>query len=236
MVLPLVPLYNANSMGALADVNSLLNLIASAVVQSAVCLFESLIRFLDVQKNRGFIMSKTTSARYFWSGLAILTIGLTFGHGAVAQTDRTKSQLDSLMIYQGHWSVRAAHPWSGAARGAIDQLESKCNRFTLYLACEQTVNGKPQSLIVYTVGTRSGLLHTRFISPNGLAGGRGELTIEGDRWTYLDKPPTGLSGPWSRVENVIVNRDRIRFKEYESVDEGKQWTLKNSGSEDRVHP
>jgi hypothetical protein len=152
--------------------------------------------------------------------------------GSAHQRDKA-TPFEPLKIYNGDWSVRASHPWSGAVPGAIDRLHSKCEHFTLYFACEQTVNGKPQALIVYTINTGPGQLYTRTIAPNGLAGGRGDLTIDGNHWTYLDKPAAGLAGPWSRVENTIVDRNHIRFEEYESTDEGKQWTLTNSGTEER---
>jgi hypothetical protein len=139
-----------------------------------------------------------------------------------------------LLVYRGTWRVTADHPWSGSAPGAVDRLRSDCKIFHAYFACEQSVNGKPLALIVYTAGDRAGEYHTRTIGPNGLAGGRGTMTIAGKRWTYLDKPAAGLSGPWSRVENVVVSRDRIRFEEYESADEGKTWRLTNQGVEDRI--
>lgn len=138
-----------------------------------------------------------------------------------------------LSIYNGEWSVRAAHPWSGAAPGTIDNLTSRCRLFTQYFACEQTVNGKTQGLIVYSPGERDGQLHTRFIAPNGLAGGRGDLTLAGTHWTYLDKPPAGLKGDWSRTENFILDHDHIRFEEYASSDLGKTWKQTNSGLETR---
>jgi hypothetical protein len=113
-------------------------------------------------------------------------------------------------------------------------LKSQCNSFALYFACEQTVNGKPQALIVYTVGEAPGRFNTRTIAPNGLAGARGELTINDNHWTYLDKPPANLKGPWSRVENTIVDSNHIRFEEYESIDEGKSWRQTNAGAEERI--
>lgn len=146
----------------------------------------------------------------------------------------SSDSLAKLAVYDGSWSVRAAHPWSGAPVGAIDRLESRCRRFTAFFACEQTVNGKPLTLIVFTAGDAPGRLHTRTIAPDGRASSRGDLTLEGRHWTYLDKPPAGLEGPWSRVENVIVDHDHIRFEEYESTDAGKTWTRVNNGTEDRV--
>jgi hypothetical protein len=153
---------------------------------------------------------------------------------AAARAPTEQDPFVRLRIYDGEWAVRATHPWSGAAAGAVDRLSSHCHRFTHYFACEQTINGQPTSLLVYTEGDAPGRLNTRMIAPNGLAGGRGDLTLAGSRWTYIDKPPASLSGNWSRTENVVVDRDHILFKEYESPDEGKTWRLTNSGSEERL--
>ncbi len=138
----------------------------------------------------------------------------------------------SLTLYDGEWEVRAEHPWSGAPPGAVDRLTSHCHRFTAYFACEQTINGKTASIIVYTLASDGGF-STRTIAPNGLAGGRGGLSLSGRRWTYLDKPPPPLTGNWSRVENVIVDHDHIHFAEFTSADEGKTWQPVNSGDEVR---
>jgi hypothetical protein len=139
-----------------------------------------------------------------------------------------------LAIYSGTWTIHAEHPWSGAAPGTTDHLVSHCQRFTLYFACEQTVNSKPQALLVYTASDTPGKLHSRLINPDGLAGGRGDLTLDGNHWTYLDKPPAPLKGNWSRTENFILDHDHIRFEEYESPDEGKTWTKTNAGTEERT--
>ena len=135
---------------------------------------------------------------------------------------------------QGSWTVRAEHPWGGGVAGSSDHLVSRCEHFDSYFACEQSVNGKVQSLLVYTATSVPGKLNCRTITPDGLAGGRGDLTLDGNRWTYLDKPPLNLKGNWSRTENFIQDRNHIRFEEYESADEGKTWTKTNSGTEERT--
>jgi hypothetical protein len=142
--------------------------------------------------------------------------------------------LEVLMLYRGDWRVTADHPWSGATPGSVDRLRSACTLFQAYLACEQSVNGKPLALIVFTVGDRPGEFYTRTIAPSGLAGARGSMTIEGNRLTFMDKPAAGLTGPWSRVENHIISRNEIRFAEYESTDEGRSWKRTNAGTELRI--
>jgi hypothetical protein len=153
---------------------------------------------------------------------------------AVPQGSSAPDHFAPLAIYSGTWTIDAEHPWSGAAAGTADHLLSHCTHFTAYFACEQTVNGSPASLIVYTSGDSVGHLHTRIINPQGLAGGRGDLRLDGNHWTYLDKPPATLKGNWSRTENYILDHDHIRFEEFESADEGKTWTKTNSGTETRV--
>lgn len=165
--------------------------------------------------------------------IAAASLSLCFT-AILAETPRAANPFAPLAIYNGDWLVRADHPWSGAATGAADRLSSRCSKFTLYFACEQTVNGEPKMLIVYTAGDRAGYLNTRSIAPNGLAGGRGDLVMEGKRWTYVDKPPAGLKGPWSRTINTIVDDDHIQFEEFESKDEGQTWVQTNQGTEERV--
>ena len=42
-----------------------------------------------------------------------------------------------LTVYSGTWTVEAEHPWSGGPPGTPDHLVSRCQRFTLYFACQQ---------------------------------------------------------------------------------------------------
>jgi hypothetical protein len=153
---------------------------------------------------------------------------------AEAQPPLTTEAFKRLEIYGGDWIVRADHPWSGAPAGSSDHLRSRCQRFSAYFACEQTVNQKPLALIVYTAAEAPNRFHTRTIATDGRAGGRGDLVLDGNRWTYLDKPPSGLKGPWSRTENIIRDQNHIRFVESESSDGGKTWHQTNAGLEVRV--
>jgi len=173
------------------------------------------------------------------SGLVACQLVLSLA--LLVSADRTKAEpmsptnaFQKLEIYGGDWSVRADHPWSGASAGSSDDLRSRCQRFSAYFACEQSVNGKPLALIVYTAGDAPNRFHTRTIATDGRAGGRGDLVLEGNRWTYLDKPPLGLKGAWSRTENIVRDGNHIRFVEYQSSNEGKTWVQTNAGVEVRM--
>jgi hypothetical protein len=167
--------------------------------------------------------------------VVLLTLGfLVLVNRAEAPPFPATDALKKLEIYGGDWTVRADHPWSGAPKGSSDHLLSRCQRFSAYFACEQTVNQKPTALIVYTAAETPNRLHTRTIAPDGRAGGRGDLVLEGNHRTYLDKPPTGLKGPWSRTENAILDKNHIRFVEYESSNEGMTWVQTNAGLEVRT--
>ena len=166
--------------------------------------------------------------------LLLLAFALTHPFSAQGATQPAPGPFAPLAIYNGTWTVKAEHPWSGGPAGTSDQLVSHCQRFSLYFACEQTVNGKTQSLLVYTATSSPGKLNCRTITPDGLAGGRGDVSLQGNHWTYLDKPPLNLKGNWSRVENLILDHNHIRFEEYESADEGKTWKQTNAGIEARV--
>ena len=165
----------------------------------------------------------------------LLGVGLLFSvNQAEAQPPLATDAFKKLEIYDGDWTVRADHPWSGAPSGNDDHLRSRCQRFSAYFACEQTVNQKPLALIVYTAADAPNRFHTRTIATDGRAGGRGDLVLDGNRWTYLDKPLSGLKGPWSRTENTIRDENHIRFVEYESSDAGKTWVQTNAGFEVRL--
>jgi hypothetical protein len=64
-----------------------------------------------------------------------------------------------LAVSGGPWTVKAEHPWGGPP-GTQDHLASHCGRFNSYFTCEQTVNGKPQGLLIYTAATFSRKLHS----------------------------------------------------------------------------
>jgi hypothetical protein len=165
---------------------------------------------------------------------AMIGVALCVSEAAQCAGDENSTNpLAALAVYGGNWKVRATHPWSGAARGAVDRLTSRCQMLSQYYVCEQTVNDKTLGLILYTIGKRYGELHSRFVAPDGEVAPLGDLTLRGNHWTYLDRPAGHRRGKWSRTENVVLNENRIVFEEYESSDQGQTWVKTNSGTEDR---
>src|ERR1035437_2329258 len=87
-----------------------------------------------------------------------------------------------IFLYQGTWQVPPGMPGTGA-----DTIANQCREFTEYFACQQTVNGKVGALVVYVYGGTTGHYNSQAILPKGFATGRGDLLIEGERWTFPGK-------------------------------------------------
>jgi len=134
---------------------------------------------------------------------------------------------ESLWLYQGTWQVNKA----GAAP---DKLQNDCAEIGHFFLCQQTVNGKVGALIVFTPAETAGHYYTQAIMADGKASGRrGDLEIQGDRWTYPSKEEAGGKTKYYRVVNVFSGKDRIHFEQGESTD-GKTWTVNASGDEVRT--
>jgi hypothetical protein len=92
------------------------------------------------------------------------------------------------------------------------------------------VDGKVAALLTFIQGESKGRYYTQPILPDGHAAGRGELEIEGDRWTYPSKEDENGKTKYYRITNVFSGKDRIHFERSESMD-GKTWKVLASGDE-----
>jgi hypothetical protein len=135
-----------------------------------------------------------------------------------------------LWLYQGSWVVTPKNLAPGAPP---DQLTNDCSLTGKYFACQQTVNGKIAALVVFIPADTPGHYFTNALLPQGNAGGRGELEISGDNWTYSGKSEEGGKTSYHRTRNTFTGKDRIHFEVGESVD-GVNWTVTLSGDEVRV--
>jgi len=135
----------------------------------------------------------------------------------------------SLWLYQGSWIVTPKNIAPGAKP---DQLTDDCALVGKYFACQQTVNGKIGALIVFVPADAPGHYFTNAVVPEGYAGGRGELEISGDRWTYSNKSEEDGKTSYHRTRNIFTGKDHIHYEQGESAD-GVNWTATNSGDEAR---
>lgn len=141
------------------------------------------------------------------------------------------SGFEPLWNYQGTWEATMAAP---GAKPASNKVQNDCVEFTQYFICQQTVDGKVVALLTFTPAATKGHFYTDPVFPDGRAAGRGELEIEGDRWTYPSKEERDGKTKFYRIVNVFSGKDRIHFERSESDDDGKTWRVLATGDESRL--
>ncbi len=135
-----------------------------------------------------------------------------------------------LWLYEGSWKATR-----GDAQGkpVATEIANDCARVGRFFACQQTVDGKAGPMIVFLPADKPGDYYTQSVMTDGLAGGRGELHIEGDRWTFLGKSEKDGKLTYYRTTNVFTGTDHIHYEQAESSD-GKTWTVTGGGDEIRT--
>src|SRR5579872_7127613 len=133
-------------------------------------------------------------------------------------------------LYQGIWSATRTGPRSETT---TSRIANDCAMVGRFFACQQTVNGKPGAMIIFVPAAAPGDYYTQAVVQEGLATGRGELHIEGDRWTYSSKAQRDGKTVYHQTTNVFTGRNHIHFEQLESPD-GKKWTVTMSGEEVRI--
>ena len=135
-----------------------------------------------------------------------------------------------LRLYDGRWTLTMRDGTTG--KTTTDTLVNACSLLKPYFVCQQTVNGKVGALVVFIPAETAGHYYTQNVLPEGWAAGRGELTIEGTRWTYLGKNEENGETTWYRTTNDFTGTDRIHFESTQSTDNQK-WSVTRSGDEVR---
>jgi hypothetical protein len=135
-----------------------------------------------------------------------------------------------LWFYNGTWQVSRQDRSPGAAP---EKLINTCSQTGHFFVCEQTVNGGPGALLVFIPSGKPGHYYTQNIRPEGRAGGRGDLEIQGNTWVYTSTWDEGGHTVYYRTRNVFQGRTSIHFEQAESND-NKTWVVKNSGEEVRA--
>jgi hypothetical protein len=147
----------------------------------------------------------------------------------LASSALADSPFEQLWQYQGTWDVTMS---ANGAKAASNKVQNDCIDMGQFFLCQQTVDGKVVALLTFTQAETKGHFYTNPVFPDGRAAGRGELEIEGDRWTYPSKEEENGKTKYYRIINIFTGKDRIHFERSESSD-GKTWKLLASG--DEVH-
>jgi len=132
-----------------------------------------------------------------------------------------------LWLYQGTWQSRTT------GREKIDRIANQCKIVGTYFACQQSVNEKLASLIVFVPRETPGAYYVQGVLPDGRAAGRAELNIDGDHWTYQSSDQEGGKTTFYRTTNLFTGKNRIHFEQSESPD-GQHWMITGSGDESRL--
>jgi hypothetical protein len=135
-----------------------------------------------------------------------------------------------LWLYKGGWELKVSDTKSGTTPDAISNV---CGLIGKFFGCQQDVNGKLSSLIIFIPGDKPGHYYTQGVVPEGWATGRGELEIAGNLWTYHSKDTHNGKTTYYRTTNVFTGNDKIHFEVSESPD-GEHWTVTKSGDETRT--
>lgn len=124
-----------------------------------------------------------------------------------------------LRHYDGTWIA------VGGDKGAppkTTRIANICRQTGAYFNCQQTVNGKLSNLIVLQA-----------VLPDGHATGRGELTIAGPLWTYLNHGDENGVAVLYRTTNRFTDNSHIHYEMSQSRDGGKTWITTGGGDEHR---
>ncbi len=135
-----------------------------------------------------------------------------------------------LWLYNGGWKVSKKDLATGAKP---DELLNQCALVGRYFTCQQTVNGMPSELLVFLPAKAVGQYYTQSVMPDGRAGGRGDLAIDGDKWIYSSNWNEGGKTTFYKTINVFSGKDRIHYEQQESAN-NKDWKTTGSGDELRT--
>jgi hypothetical protein len=155
-----------------------------------------------------------------WLTLLLCLLGLGL------QSSAADSVYAPLWLYQGAWHLRSK------GQDKAKEIANVCKMVGEYFACEQSVDGKVGSLIVFVPRDKPGQYYVQGVLPDGHAAGRVELEINGDLWIYQTKSEEDGKTTYYRTTNVFTGKDQIHFEQSESPD-GLKWTITSSGDESR---
>jgi len=137
-----------------------------------------------------------------------------------------------LWAYTGTWQVSKK---SQAAGGKPYQLANSCAQVGQFFSCQQVTDGSVSALLVIVPTRTPGHFYTQSILPDARATRRGDLYIEGDKWTFASNWNQGGKTIYYRTVNTFAGKTRIHFEQQESTD-NKEWKVVDSGDQLRTVP
>jgi hypothetical protein len=159
--------------------------------------------------------------------LSILLSIAALSSAAAVPPTQPAAPFAALWAYNGTWKITK----KDAGSPKPYELMNKCAAFGKYFACQQSVNGTPTELTVFVATNSPGQYYTQSILSDGRAGGRGDLKIEGDKWTFSTSWNQGGRSTFYKTINTFMSKSQIHFEQQESTD-NKDW--KTTGSGDQV--
>ena len=142
--------------------------------------------------------------------------------------------IERLAFYDGTWRLTAealATPVSKAAH-ISSTVANRCTRFMQHLTCEQTVDGVPAGLLVFSFDAATSRYASLPVAPDG-SGHSAAIEVGGD----------GIAFPWMqevdgktvrfRVTNMLTTPDTIAYRK-EYAPDGTTWLPIETGTEHRV--
>ncbi len=137
-----------------------------------------------------------------------------------------------LLNYDGEWQMKKDNP------GPNDKpvtMDNDCVRTGAFVVCEQNVEGQAPSLDVFTYAGEPGRYYASPLDIKGNPLGRGDLTIDGDVWTYSSQETKNGKTTYYRTVNEFSDgNEKIKFRVEESAD-GRTWKTTMSGVETMIH-
>ncbi len=153
-----------------------------------------------------------------------------FGIVLVGSTLLTAAGTDPMPLkqYAGSWKVTRK-----STNGQVEDLKVNCAQAGKSYACEQSVSGSVRGVLIFLPSGTPGHFITQNIQPDGRATGRGELSIDGNRWVFTNSWNNGSSVTHYRTTNVFTPPNHVHFEQEESTD-GTNWQTKDIGEQIRA--
>jgi hypothetical protein len=155
------------------------------------------------------------------TAVLILTVTATISFGpARASSSASDDPYAPLKLYDGKWDITTTI----GGRGLV-HLENHCTQTGLFFVCEQMVNGNSHALVIFLpvaklAGGGEDCRNMGLPADASSSGGWGEVTVDGDKCTYLwESGEVENKVRWHDI-NQFSGTDKIHF-EIQSSEDGQ---------------